>query len=89
VIAELKTAGVGKVSVSLNAEDETTYGEICKPTLKNAYNAAIDFINKAKTELDVEVSAVTTPEIEIYKIKELANKLGVKFRTRQCIPCFW
>ena len=89
VAAELNGAGVDKVSVSLNAADEETYNEICKSRLPNAYAQVLEFIKKAKGVLDVEVSAVTTPEVEIYKVQDLAKELGVKFRLRQCIPCFW
>ncbi len=89
VVAELKAAGVDKVSVSLNAGDEETYNEACKPNFAGAYAAVLEFIQKAKPVLDVEVTAVTTPEIDIHKIEALAKQLGVKFRLRQCIPCFW
>ena len=89
VVAELKTAGVEKVSVSLNAGDEETYNEVCKPSFAGAYDAVLEFIEKAKPFLDVEVTAVTTPEVDIYKAEALAKQLGVKFRLRQCIPCFW
>jgi cyclic pyranopterin phosphate synthase len=89
VVAELKTAGVEKVSVSLNAGDEETYNEVCKPSFEGAYAAVLEFIEKAKPVLDVEVTAVTTPEVDIYKAEALAKQLGVKFRLRQCIPCFW
>ncbi len=39
VAAELKAAGVDKVSVSLNAGDRETYNEICKPNFADAYEA--------------------------------------------------
>jgi TatD family-associated radical SAM protein len=89
VAADLKGAGVGKVSVSLNAGDEETYNEVCKPSFAGAYAAVLDFIEKAKQMLDVEVTAVTTPEVDLHKIEALAKQMGVKFRLRQCIPCFW
>jgi cyclic pyranopterin phosphate synthase len=89
VVEELKAAGVDKVSVSLNAGDEETYNEICKPSLTGSFQAVLGFIEKAKTKLDVEVTAVTTPEVDLYKVKDLAKQLGVKFRLRQYIQCFW
>jgi GTP 3',8-cyclase len=89
VIEELKAAGVDKVSVSLNAGDEETYNEICKPIFAGAYTAVLGFIEKAKLVLDVEVTAVTKPEVDLHKVEALANRMGVKFRLRQCIPCFW
>jgi TatD family-associated radical SAM protein len=89
VAAELKAAGVGKVSVSLNAHDEKTYNEVCKPVFAGAYVAILEFIEKAKEKLDVEVTAVTTPEVDLHEVEELAKRMGVKFRLRVCIPCFW
>ena len=89
VAAELKAAGVDKVSVSLNAGDEETYNEICKPVFAGAYTAVLAFIEKAKRALEVEVTAVTTPEVDLHKVEALAKQMGVKFRLRQYIPCFW
>ena len=89
VAKEMKAAGVDRVSVSLNAADEETYNEVCKPKFDNAYEAVLEFIGKAKKELEVEVTAVTIPEVDLHKIEDVAKQLGVKFRLRQCIPCFW
>ena len=89
VVGELKTASVERASVSLNAADEETYSEVCQPTFKGAFNAVLEFILKAKPMLDVEVTVVTTPEIDIHKVEALTQQMGVKFRLRQCVPCFW
>jgi TatD family-associated radical SAM protein len=89
VAGELKAAGVDKVSVSLNAHDEETYNEVCKPVFAGAYATVLEFIEKAKEKLDVEVTAVTAPEVDLHKVEDLAKKMGVKFRLRVCIPCFW
>jgi cyclic pyranopterin phosphate synthase len=59
--AELKAAGVDRVSVSLNAGDRETYMEICKPTFPDAYEAVLDFICKARLVLTVETTAVRLP----------------------------
>ena len=89
VAAELRAAGVDKVSVSLNARDRETYMEICKPTFPDAYEAVLDFIQKAKPVLQVEVTAVRMPEVDIAKVQAVADGLGVKFRVREYIPCFY
>jgi TatD family-associated radical SAM protein len=89
VAGDLKAAGVGKVSVSLNAGDEETYVEVCKPVFAGAYAAVLEFIEKAKDKLEVEVTAVTTSEVDVHEVEGLAKRMGVKFRLRQCIPCFW
>jgi len=89
VAKELREAGVDKVSVSLNAADEETYNEVCKPSSPGAFAAVLEFIMRAKDSLCLEVTAVTTPETDLHKVEDLAIELGVRFRIRQYIPCFW
>ncbi len=89
VALELKASGVDKVSISLNAGDRETYMEICKPTFPEAYEAVLDFVRKAKLVLEVEVSAVRLPEVDLDKAQAVADALGVKFRVREYIPCFY
>ncbi|MFB3888621.1 MAG: TatD family nuclease-associated radical SAM protein [Candidatus Bathyarchaeia archaeon] len=89
VARELKAAGVSRVSVSLNGHDAETYEENCRPTFSGAFEAVLDFIQKAKSEMEVEVSAVRMPEVSIEKVKAVADSLGVPFRIREYIPCFW
>ncbi|MCX8150315.1 MAG: TatD family nuclease-associated radical SAM protein [Candidatus Bathyarchaeota archaeon] len=90
VAAELKAAGVSKISVSLNGHDATTYSENCRPDFEGAFEAVLDFVNKAKAAgLEVEISAVRMPEVDIEKVKALAATLGVAFRVRDYIQCFW
>jgi len=89
VIKELKEAGVDKISVSLNAHDKATYNQICKPKFENAFESVLEFIEKANEAFDVEITAVTVPEIDIAKIADTAKKMGVRFRIRQYIPCSW
>jgi len=54
-----------------------------------AFPVVLEFIQRAKDKLETEVTAVTTPEVDLHKVKDLARDLGAKFRLRQCIPCFW
>jgi cyclic pyranopterin phosphate synthase len=90
VVRELKEAGVDKVSVSLNAYDKATYNQVCKPVFEDAYENVLEFIKKAKEEgLETEATAVTIPEVDLAKVKELAENMGVKFSVREYIPCFW
>jgi len=90
VARELKEAGVDKVSVSLNAHNKETYNQVCKPAFKDAYENVLEFIKKAKEEgLETEATAVTIPEVDLAKVKELAENMGVKFSAREYIPCFW
>lgn len=89
VIKELKQAGVDKLSVSFTAQDKSTYDYVCKPSFENAFESVLDFIQKAKSEIDTEITVVTIPEADISKVEELAEKIGVSVRTRQYIPCLW
>ena len=90
VARELKEVGVDKVTVSLNAPNKETYDEVCKPTFRDAYKNVVEFIKRAKEAgLETEATAVTIPEVNISEVKELAEKLGVKFSAREYIPCFW
>ena len=89
VVKEMKAAGITKISISLNAQNETVYNEICKPKLENSYKAIIEFINQAKQEIETEVTAITTPEINLHEVEQLAKQMGVKFRIRQYTPYFY
>lgn len=86
---EMKSAGITKVSVSLNAQNEEVYNEICRPRLDHSYIAIIEFINQAKQELETEVTAITTPEVDIDEIGRIAEEMGVKFRVRPYVPPCW
>ena len=72
VAGELKATGVDRVSVSLNSGDRETYEEICKPTFPGAYEAVLDFVQKAKAILEVEVTAVRMPEVDLAKVQAVA-----------------
>jgi cyclic pyranopterin phosphate synthase len=89
VAKELKAAGVDKVSVSLNAGDEKAYREVCRPKFDNAFCAVLEFIDNAKEELEVEITAVAIPEVDLKRIAAIAEGINVKLRLRQHIPCFW
>ena len=90
VLRELKDAGVDKVSVSLNAQDNATYNQICKPMFEYAYENVLEFIKKAKEEgLETEVTVVTISEVDLAKVKEQTERMGAKFAVRKYIPFFW
>ena len=89
VVRKLKAAGVTKVSVSLNGHDEKTYSENCRPTFDGAFQAVLEFIRRAKAEMEVEVSAVRMPEVDVQKVRAIAESMDVQFRIREYTPCFW
>jgi cyclic pyranopterin phosphate synthase len=89
VAAELKVTGVEKISVSLNAGNKETYIDICKPIFPDAYETILDFVRRAKLVLEVEVTAVRLPEVDLVKVQAVADSLGVAFKVRDYIPCFY
>ncbi len=89
VVEELKMVGVDKVSASLNAHDKETYNQVCRPVFENAFESIIEFIKKAKELLDVEVTAVRIPEVDISRVEQIAREMGVRFRVREYIQPFW
>ena len=90
VARELRAAGVSKVSVSLNGHDEASYAENCRPEFEGGFAAVLEFVKKAKAAgLDVEVSAVRMPEVDVEKVGAVAESLGAPLRVRDYIPCFW
>ena len=90
VAEELHDAGVSSVSVSLNGHDEESYAENCRPEFSGGFAAVLEFVKKAKKAgLEVEVSAVRMPEVNMEKVEAVAESLGVPLRIRDYIPCFW
>lgn len=77
VAEELKEAGVNKLSISLNAHSKALYNKICRPKFENAFEKVLEFIEHSRDiGLDVEVTAVTVPEVEISKVERVAFDMG-------------
>ena len=90
VAEELRDAGISSVSVSLNGHDEASYAKNCRPEFGDAFAVVLEFAKNAKKAgLDVEVSAVRMPEVNVGKVELVAESLGVPLRVREYIPCFW
>jgi len=83
IIKELKEAGITKVSVSLNAHDEETYIKVCRPMLNDAYKSVIKFIKASAKTFETEVTVVDVPQVNLAKVREIAESLGAKFRVRR------
>jgi TatD DNase family protein len=83
ILPELKGI-VDSLSISLDAENEKTYEEVCRPAFKNAFRSVVSFIGEAKEYIpEVTVTVVDIPEININKCTELAKQLGVDIRIRK------
>jgi cyclic pyranopterin phosphate synthase len=83
VVAELKTAGLDAVSVSLNAESEEKYNRLCKPVFEGSYGALLDFTKKAiKAGIRTRMTIVRQPDIDISECERIATGLGASFKMR-------
>jgi len=89
VVGEFKEAGVDDVSVSLDGHDKETYDKVCRPIFPDAYELVLEFVQKARRLLNVEITAVRLPEIKISEVERLSLQLGAEFRLREYIPCFY
>jgi TatD DNase family protein len=80
----LAAAGVGAVSVSLNAPDAVTYARICPSRFgEAAYDAVREFIRSAVRSIpDVAASAVALPGLSESACRAVAEGLGARFRWR-------
>lgn len=83
ILPELQDV-VDSLSISLDAEDEKKYQNICKPAFKNAFQAVVSFIKEAKKYIpEVKITVVDIPEIDTDKCKALADELGMELRVRE------
>ena len=79
VAKELRAAGVDKLSISINAHNESLYNEVCRLKLKNAHKGVLEFIELAKQEPETEITAVIIPEVNIQEVEKLAKEKGVNY----------
>ncbi|UCC33290.1 MAG: radical SAM protein [Candidatus Bathyarchaeota archaeon] len=90
VVRELREAHVDRVSVSLNAQDEETYNRVCRPKFQGAFEKIFEFVEKAKeVGLEIEITVVRIPEVDVREVREIAKRREVEFRVREYIPCIW
>lgn len=83
VVAELKSAGLDAVSVSLNAESEGKYNELCKPQFEGSYSAMIDFTRKSvETGIKTRMTVVAGNNVNVDECEKIASGLGASFRAR-------
>ncbi len=76
---------IDALSVSLNAQDETTYNQHCVPALEHSWQAMLDFLELAPTSVpDVTATAINgLSGVDIAACRVLAEERGVKFRQRE------
>lgn len=75
---------IDAISISLNAADAETYQRVSQSEFGlESFKAVVEFIKRARQFIpEVTASVVRSPEIDIEKCRQLAERLGVKFRVR-------
>lgn len=75
---------VDKIFVSLNFDNEEDYVRWNKPDFgRNSFQAVLDFIAEAKRYIpEVTITAINFPDINLEKIKKIAEDLGTGFLLR-------
>jgi TatD DNase family protein len=83
ILPELKGL-VDVISISLNGANPDEHNRINKPMLKEkSFDEIIKFVTEAKKYIsEVVVTAVEFPDFDTSKVKEITDKLGVRFRPR-------
>ncbi|SDJ36353.1 radical SAM protein, TatD family-associated [Ferrimonas sediminum] len=76
---------IDSLSVSLNAQDQTTYERHCRPKLKGSYDAVREFIRLAPNYIEsVSVSAIDGLEgVDIDACRRICDDAGVQFKHRR------
>ncbi len=76
---------IDKVSVSLNAETEGKYNEICAPKFgPGSFRSVIGFIKDCvRHGIETEVTCLDIEGIDVNKCEEIARAAGAKFRLRR------
>ncbi len=76
---------VDALSVSLNAQDQSTYERHCRPALRGSFAAVQDFLARAPRYLpEVTATAIAGLDgVDIAACERLARRLGVPLRRRE------
>ena len=72
-------------SISLNAHDAPTFLKLCRPTFgKGSYEAMLDFSRSClNTGMEVVLTVVDHPEVDIDQCRAIAEDMGAGFRVRE------
>jgi len=84
IVPEL-TYAIDTVSISLNAQDAETFDRLCRPSLgPDAYGSLLDFTRKCVAAgLDVMLTAVAHPDVDVEACRKIALDMGAGFRVRE------
>jgi len=86
ILPELKGL-IDEFSISLNAQDEDLYNELCQPKIDNAYSTMKNFAKSAtnegfKTTMSI-VSGYKDYNVDVALCEDIANSAKAQFRNRE------
>jgi TatD DNase family protein len=83
IVPEL-TYAIDTVSISLNAQDARTFERLCRPSVgPDPYGSLLDFARKCiAAGLDVVLTVVAHPDVDVGACRKIAEEMGAKFRVR-------
>ncbi|MHC1585485.1 MAG: TatD family nuclease-associated radical SAM protein [Candidatus Syntropharchaeia archaeon] len=82
VVKELADAGIDSISISLNAEDEERYAEVCRPSIEGAYPSMMKFVRECIEFIKEVRVTVVGGYADVEKCARIASNLGVDFKVR-------
>ncbi len=83
VARELAEAGMKVISISLNAQDEDTYNQLCDPKSRNAYGKMLEFARDvSKCGIELRFTVVNLPAVDIEKCREIAKEYCADLKVR-------
>lgn len=84
VAKELACSGMKKVSISLNAHNEETYNQLCRPKFKNAYPMMLEFAREiTKAGVGLRFTIMDLPIVDTEKCRKIARQYGADFMVRR------
>jgi len=83
VAMELAESGIKVVSISLNAQDSSTYNQLCDPRYIHAYEKMLEFATDVSgSGMELRFTVVELPVVDIEKCKKIAKVHGADFKVR-------
>jgi len=80
---ELSRAGLDYVSISLNADTQEKYEQLCRPSLAGSYQGILDFARACRKHISkVRLTIVNLEGIDVNKCREIAEDLSCDFEVR-------
>lgn len=80
---ELRRAGVGAVSISLNAPDAHTYERLCLPKMEGAFDAMMAFARRCvEVGMRTRLTVVGFTDVNVKECERIARNMGASFVVR-------